>query len=306
MWRYIARRILAAIPVLLGALTLVFVLMRLLPGDPVELMVAEAGGSAEAAARLRDQLGLEANLQIQYLRYLGQILQGDLGRSLFTNRPVVQIILEQLPSTIELALAAMVIAVVSGFGLGFLAALNRNTWCDSLCTSLAVVGVSVPVFWSGMLFIFLFSVILRWLPATGQGSLKHLVMPAFVLGLTSAGTIARMVRSSVLEVLSQDYIITARAKGLRELVVLGRHVFKNALIPVITVIGLQFGFLLSGTVVTEMVFSRQGLGRTLVEAILWKDFPLVQGVVLLTAVIYTLVNLAGDLSYALIDPRLRL
>ena len=305
MWKYIAGRILAALPVLWGVLTLVFVLMRLLPGDPAELMAAEAGGSSEAVARLRSQLGLDAPLYVQYGRYLGQILRGDLGRSLFTNRPVAQTILEQLPSTIELAVAAMLIAVAIGFGLGFLAAFNRNTWCDSLCTALAVAGVSVPVFWSGLIFIFVFSAILRWLPATGQGSFRHLLMPAAVLGLASAGTIARLVRSSVLEVLSRDYIITARAKGLREMVILGRHVLRNALIPVITVIGLQFGFLLSGTVITETVFSRQGLGRTLVEAILWKDFPLIQGVVLLTALIYSGVNLAVDLSYALIDPRLR-
>ncbi len=304
MLKYVARRLLAAIPVLWGVLTLVFVLIRLLPGDPAELMLAESGGSAEAIAYLRARLGLDDPLYVQYSRFLWDVLRGDLGRSIFTNRPVTQTILEQLPSTIELALAAMIIAVVIGSILGVAAALKRDSWWDSLCMSVAVAGVSVPIFWSGLLLITLFSATLRWLPATGQGSWRHLVMPAAVLSFASSGSIARLVRSSMLEVLSRDYITTARAKGLRERLVIHRHALKNAFIPVITMIGLQFGFLLGGAVVTETVFSRQGIGRTVLDAILWKDFPVVQGVVLLAAVIYTVVNLLVDLSYAFIDPRI--
>ncbi len=305
MLKYVARRLLAAVPVLWAVLTLVFVLMRLLPGDPAMLMLSESGGSAEAIARMRDQLGLDDPLYVQYGRFLWNIARGDLGRSIFTNRPVTQTILEQLPGTIELALAAMLVAVVVGWALGLVAALNHNSWLDNLCMSLAVVGVSVPIFWSGLLCILLFSATLHWLPSTGQGGLARLIMPAVVLGCASSGSIARLVRSSVLEVLAQDYITTARAKGLRELLVVRRHALKNALIPVVTMIGLQFGFLLGGAVVTETVFSRQGIGRLVVDAILWKDFPLVQGAVLLAAVVYTLVNLLIDLSYALIDPRIR-
>jgi len=291
--------------VLWGVTTLVFLATHILPGDPVELMLAESGGSAESIAYLRDQLSLDDPLYVQYGRFLLNTLRGDLGRSIFTNRPVLQTILEQLPSTIELALAAMLVAITLGTGLGTLAALNHNSWLDNACMAIAVAGVSVPIFWSGLLLILLFASTLHWLPATGQGSLKQLFMPAVVLGFASSGTIARLVRSSLLEVLYKEYITTARAKGLSERLILIRHALKNALIPVITVVGLQFGFLLGGAVVTETVFSRQGIGRLIVDAILWKDFPLVQGGVLLAAVTYTLVNLLVDISYAFADPRIR-
>jgi peptide/nickel transport system permease protein len=303
--QFIGKRLLAFIPVLWGVTTLVFLAIHLLPGDPAELMLAESGGSAESIAYLRGQLGLDDPLHVQYGRFLLNTLRGDLGRSIFTNRPVLQTILEQLPSTIELALAAMLVAIALGTGLGILAALNHNSWLDNICMTVAVAGVSVPIFWSGLLLILLFSSILHWLPATGQGGLRHLLMPALVLGFASSGTIARLVRSSLLEVLYKEYITTARAKGISERLILTRHAFKNALIPVITVVGLQFGFLLGGAVVTETVFSRQGIGRLIVDAILWKDFPLVQGGVLLAAVTYTLVNLLVDISYAFADPRIR-
>ena len=305
MLQLIGKRLLASIPVLWGVTTLVFLAIHLLPGDPAELMLAESGGSAESIAYLRDQLGLDEPLYVQYGRFLLNTLRGDLGRSIFTNRPVLQTILEQLPSTIELALAAMLVAIALGTGLGIMAALNHNSWLDNACMAVAVAGVSVPIFWSGLLLILLFSSTLRWLPATGQGGLRHLLMPAAVLGFASSGTIARLVRSSLLEVLYKEYITTARAKGLSERLILIRHALKNALIPVITVVGLQFGFLLGGAVVTETVFSRQGIGRLIVDAILWKDFPLVQGGVLLAAVIYTMVNLMVDISYAFADPRIR-
>ncbi|MBC8447625.1 MAG: ABC transporter permease [Chloroflexi bacterium] len=305
MWRYIGRRLAVALPTLWAVTTLVFFLMRVLPGDPAELLLAQSGASAEAIARLRTQLGLDQPLLVQYGRFLFQILRGDLGRSLVANRPVVRMIGEQLPATLELALAAMGIAVVLGLALGLIAALRRGTWVDSLCMTVAVVGSSLPVFWSGLLFILFFSIALRWLPATGEGTWRHLLMPAAVLGIASSGSIARQTRSSVLETLGQEYVTAARAKGLREWMVLTRHVLRNALIPVATVIGLRFSFLLGGTVVTETVFSRRGLGRLIVDGILWKDFPVVQGVVLLVAAIYVLVNLFVDVSYALLDPRVR-
>jgi peptide/nickel transport system permease protein len=305
MLQYIGRRLIISIPVLWGVTTLVFLMMHLLPGDPAELMLAESGGSSQSISQLRQQLGLDDPLYVQYGRFLASALRGDLGRSIFTNRPVTRTILEQLPHTVQLAVAAMMVAVIIGTALGIAAALNRNTWVDSLCVTIAVAGASMPIFWSGLLLILLFSSLLHWLPATGQGSLKHLVMPAIVLGLASSGSIARLVRSSMLEVLGQEYITAARSKGLSERLVVCRHALKNALIPVITVMGLQFGYLLGGTVVTETIFSRQGLGRLVVDAILWKDFPIVQGTVLLAAVVYTVVNLLIDISYAIIDPRIR-
>lgn len=305
MWRYIGRRLAVAVPTLWAVTTLVFFLMRVLPGDPAELLLAESGASAEAITRLRAQLGLDEPLPVQYGRFLLQILRGDLGRSLVTNRPVMRMIGEQLPATLQLALAAMVIAIVLGLALGVIAALRQGTWVDSLCMTIAIVGASVPVFWSGLLFILLFSIVLRWLPATGEGGWRYLLMPAAVLGIASSGSIARQTRSSILEALGQEYVTAARAKGLQEWVVITRHVLRNALIPVATIIGLRFGFLLGGAVVTETVFSRRGLGRLIVDAILWKDFPVVQGVVLLVAAIYVLVNLLVDVSYALLDPRVR-
>jgi len=294
-----------AITVLWGVATLVFVILRLLPGDPAALMLSEAGASAEAIAELRADLGFDKPLIVQYGQYLVNLAHGDLGTSLFARRAVVTVIAEQLPSTIGLALAAMLIATILGAALGILAAVRAGTWIDSAATALAVTGVSVPIFWSGLLLIWLFSVQLGWLPATGQGGLDHLILPALVLGLASSGAIARLVRTSLLDVLDQDFIRTARAKGLREGMVLTRHALKNALIPVVTIIGLQFGFLLGGTVVTETVFSRQGIGRLLVNSILWKDLPVVQGVVLLAGLVYTLVNVTVDVVYGFLDPRIR-
>jgi len=303
--RYIGQRLAVAVTVLWGVATLVFVILRLLPGDPAALMLSEAGASAEAIAQLRADLGLDKPLIVQYGQYLMNLAQGNLGTSLFAHRPVVTVIAEQLPSTIGLALAAMLIAAILGAVLGILAAVKAGTWIDSAATALSVTGVSVPIFWSGLLLIWLFSLRLGWLPATGQGGLDHLILPALVLGLASSGAIARLVRASLLEVLDQDFIRTARAKGLPEGIILTRHAMKNALIPVVTIVGLQFGFLLGGTVVTETVFSRQGIGRLLVNSILWKDLPVVQGVVLLAGLVYTLVNVAVDVAYGFLDPRIR-
>ena len=301
MVRYIARRLLGAIPVLWGVATLVFVVLHLLPGDPALLMLSEAGASAESVAQLRAELHLDDPLLLQYGRYLADLCRGDLGRSLFTGRQVTTTIAEQLPSTVELALAAMAVAIALGTALGVLAAVRGGTWLDSVATAVSIVGVSVPIFWSGLLLIWLLSLRLNLLPATGP---DQLLMPALVLGFASAGAIARLVRGSLLEALSQDYVNTARAKGLRERTIVLRHALKAAFIPVVTLIGLQFGFLLGGTVVTETIFSRPGIGRLMVNAILWKDLPLVQGIALLVALSYTLLNLAVDVLYAYFDPRI--
>jgi ABC-type dipeptide/oligopeptide/nickel transport system permease component len=280
-------------------------MLHLLPGDPAQIILGEAVTSAQDLARLRRELGFDAPLHVQYARFLGRALSGDLGRSLQSRRPVLDEILAQLPSTVQLTLAGLALAVVVGVVLGVAAATHRGSWADTLCMVLALGGVSMPAFWLGLMLIFFFALQLGWLPATGQGGLARLVLPALTLGYGAAGVIARLVRSSMLEVLRIEYVTTARSKGLAERRVVYRHALRNALIPVITIVGLQFGALLGGTVVIETVFARQGIGRLLVGAILYKDFPLVQGIVLFTASAYVLVNLLVDLGYALADPRIR-
>ncbi|MGQ0571245.1 MAG: nickel ABC transporter permease [Armatimonadota bacterium] len=305
MIRYVATRVLLTLPVLLGVSLLVFSMMHLVPGDPVALMMEETGASAEQVERLRAQLGLDKPLYVQYGRFLLRAVRGDLGRSIRSNRPVVEEVLEQFPQTVELTIVGMSIAIVVGMGLGVLSAQHRSGWINDTSMLVALLGVSMPNFWLGLLLIFLFALTLGWLPAVGEGGWQSLILPAFTLGLSAAAVIARMTRSSLLEVLGQDYIRTARGKGLREANVLIHHALRNALIPVLTLLGLQFGRLLAGAVVVETVFSRQGIGRLAVRGILAHDFPLVQGVVLLAASLYVLVNLAVDLSYGWIDPRIR-
>jgi ABC-type dipeptide/oligopeptide/nickel transport system permease component len=291
--------------VLWGVVTLTFFAIRLLPGDPATVLISQGGGSAEDIAKLREQLGLDDPLPVQYVRFLGDLVQGDLGMSLVSHRPVTDAIGEQLPHTLALATSATLLSVVLGISLGVLAATHQGAWIDHLAITMSVLGVSLPILLSGLLFILLFSLVLGWLPATGQGSWRHLVMPSLVLSLASTGTIARLVRTQMLEVLPEDYVTVARAKGLTEQVILWRHALRNALIPVITLVGLQFGALLGGTVVTESLFSRRGLGRLVVDAISWKDYPLVQGVVILGAAIYVAVNFLVDVSYGVLDPRIR-
>jgi peptide/nickel transport system permease protein len=306
MFTYVIRRMLGALAVLWGVATTVFLLLQVLPGDPAETILAGSGASQADIVRIRQQMGLNDPLLVRYGHYLLNTLQGDLGRSVFSDRPVTRTIAEQLPATLQLAGAALLVAIVLGLSLGILAALRRGTWLDQVAVGVAVLGVSVPVFWSGLLLIWIFSVGLNWLPATGAEGWRHLIMPAVVLGLTGAGPIARLVRASLLNVLGTDYITMAQAKGLSQAAVVGRHALRNALVPVITLIGLQAGFLLGGTVVTEAVFARPGLGRLVVDAILWKDLPVVQGVVLLIAASYVLVNLLADLTSLVLDSRLRL
>lgn len=308
MFRYIQQRALSAVVVLVGVSLLTFLMMHLLPGDPVDYMFALSQGdppSEEQVQELRRQLGLDKPLVVQYLYYVRDALQGDLGRSIFLKREVLDIIGDNVRYTLELTIAGLIFAMALGFTLGVLAAAKRSTWIDSATMVLSLVGLSMPFFWLALLLVLLFSLKLGWLPATGQGSFKQLILPSIAIGITSAGTIARLVRSSMLEVLRQEYIVTARAKGVRESRVLVRHALRNAIIPPITVAGLQFGRLMGGAVVTETIFARKGLGTVLVNAILSHDFKLVQGILLFIALVYILINFIVDLSYAFVDPRIR-
>jgi len=305
MSKYILNRILLTIPVLIGVSVLVFLMLHLVPGDPVMAMFAETGASGRQIEEVRERLGLNDPLIVQYFRFIGNALRGDLGRSLWGDRDVVDMILEAYPATIRLTLAGMGVAIVLGLALGIVAALNHNSWIDNVTMVVALSGVSMPSFWLGLLLILVFSVQLRWFPIVGQGTWKSLVLPAVALGFGASALIARMTRSEMLEVLSQDYVRTARAKGLAGRLVVLRHALKNALIPVVTIVGLQFGSLLGGTVVIETVFARQGLGRIAVTALQARDFPVAQGIVLFIALTYVFVNLAVDLLYAVFDPRIR-
>lgn len=304
MWTYVAKRLLALLPILFGISVLVFGALYIIPGDAVESMMAETGASAEDMARLRSQLGLDQPFHIQYGRWLSNMLRGDFGTSLITGRTVTRQIGDQIPATIELTLASLTIALIIGVPLGILAALKRNSLIDTFSMWFALIGVSMPNFWLGLLLILVFSLHLRLLPASGTGGLRHLILPAFTLGFSGAAIIARVTRSSLLEILADDYIRTARSKGLRERSIVIKHGMRNALISVVTIAGLQVGFMLSGSVVIEVVFGRQGLGFLTANAIQRGDFPLVQGTVLISALVFVLANLLVDLSYALFDPRI--
>jgi peptide/nickel transport system permease protein len=305
MTKYIRTRLALAIPTVLLTSLVVFLMLFLTPGDPASIYVGEQTATPERLAEIRRVMGLDRPLHVQYADFVWRALHGDLGRSLQTNRPVVDEILTRLPSTVVLALAAMAFAVVLGGGLGLVSGLRQNTLVDTLAMMVALFGVSVPVFWLALLLIMLFAVHLQWLPATSGPGWKGLVLPAVSLALLSAATLARLVRSSLLEVLRLEYLTTARAKGLSRTVVVLRHAVPNAVIPVITAMGLQFGALLSGAVITETIFARPGLGKLVVDSIQNKDLPTVQGVVLVLALIYIVMNLLVDLSYAVVDPRIR-
>ena len=306
MLTYVGRRILAVIPVLFGVTLAVFSMLFLVPGDPVKIMLAEFVTTPDQIAQMRAQLHLDEPVLKQYGRFVGNALRGDLGISIRSRRPVAAEITENIGSTGQLALASMLVAIGLGVPLGLLAALGRNSWLDVAAMVVALLGVAMPSFWLGLLLIFVFSLHLGWLPATGGGDLLHLVMPSVALGMIAAAIIARLTRSSMLEVLGQDYVRTARAKGLGSGSVIVRHALRNALIPVVTVFGLQFGNLLAGAVIVETVFSRPGLGRLIVGGILAKDFPLVQGTVLFVAAAYVLINVVVDVAYAYVDPRIRI
>jgi peptide/nickel transport system permease protein len=305
MTRYILRRLLQAIPVLFGITLFTFLMVHLTPGDPVVIFAMGKPLSEEREAQIRHQYGLDRPLWEQYRDYMGGLLRGDLGRGLRDQRPVWDTIQEAIWPTLQLTFAGLLVATTLGVTLGILAAIFHNSWLDSTSMVLALLGVSTPVFYLGLLLLFAFSFQFHLFPATGSEGWRSLVLPGLAIGFASAAYIARLVRSSMLEVLRQDYVNTARAKGVRERFVVTQHALKNALIPVVTYFGIQLAGLLTGAVVTEQVFSRPGLGRVAIEAITGRDFPLIQGVVLVTAVVYVLVSLVIDLSYAVIDPRIR-
>ncbi|HEX6989539.1 MAG TPA: nickel ABC transporter permease [Bacillota bacterium] len=306
---FILRRILSSVPVLIGVTLAAFLLLQLVPGDPVQVLLfgseLPANVSQEYLEQMREELGLNDPLPVRYGRFLHGVVTGDLGVSIKTGRPVVAEIVERLPFTIQLAVAGMGVAVVLGVVMGVVAAAGHGTSTDTITMLAAVAGVSTPSFWLGLMLALLFGVHLGWLPVYGSGTWRHLVLPALTLGFGAAAIIARMTRSGVLEVLRQDYIRTARAKGLAERVVLYRHALKNALIPVVTVVGVQAGALLGGTVIVESVFAWPGLGRLTINAIAARDLPQIQAVVMLVALMYVGVNLLVDLLYSWLDPRIR-
>jgi ABC-type dipeptide/oligopeptide/nickel transport system permease component len=304
MTRFVLRRILLAIPTLFGVLIVAFLLLHVAPGDPVQSMVGERADE-ETIARLREQLHLDEPLINRFGYYVGDIARGDLGRSYITNRPISQDIRERFPKTLQLAGAAMLLAAIIGVTLGVLSARNPGGFADRFALGLAYLGISFPVYWVGLLLILLFAVTLQWLPPSGYGGWRFLALPALTLGMRSIAFLARMTRSSMLESLQADYVRTARAKGLPEFSITMRHAFRNALIPIITVIGLDFGAYLTGSILTETVFSWPGLGRYVVNAIARRDLPAIQGSVLFLSAVFVLVNLLTDLAYAKADPRVR-
>ena len=305
MTRFVIHRLLALIPLVIGVSFLVFLMLQLVPGDRVMMMLGEFSmATAKDVEALRQQLGFNDPLYIQYWNYFKSLITGDLGTSMRTKKPVIDLILARLPSTFELTFYGLIFALIFGTLLGIIAALKHNTFIDYFTVVIALLGVSIPGFWLALLFIFLFSIRLEWLPITGSSPLS-IIMPCLALGLWAGGTIARLVRSGMLEVLQSDYIRTARAKGLYKHRIILVHALRNALLPVVTIFGLQFGHVLAGTVIIEAVFARPGLGLMLVNAIVAKDFPLVQGTIMFVAVAYIAVNILVEVIYTYLDPRIR-
>lgn len=332
MLRYIARRLLDLLPVILGITLLVFLFLQLIPGNPAIVLLGSRA-TPEQVEQLQTQLGLNQPLPLQYLSFLSKLIRFDLGRSIITGIPITQEIATRWPATFELSVAAMIVAMLFGIPAGILAAVKKNGWVDNLTMSASLLGVSMPVYWLGLLLIYLFAVDLRWLPPSGRigitttlqpltgfyvldsilqlnlgalsDALAHLILPALTVGTIPLAIIARITRSAMLEVLSQDYIRTARAKGVLERWVVMKHALKNALLPVVTIIGLQFGTLLGGAILTETIFSWPGIGSWIYEGILARDYPVVQGGVVFVAIVFVLINLLVDISYALLDPRIQ-
>jgi peptide/nickel transport system permease protein len=299
---YLHRRLLLLLPTLFGALTLVFVLIHLIPGDPVEVMLGESATAADKE-ELRRRLGLDKPLSAQYRSFLIQLAAGDLGRSLYEQASVADIIRARLPATLELASCAMIAAILVSFPLATLAATRRGRWADRCALFFSLFGLSLPNFWLGPLLMIIFSIQLDWAPVSGRGGLSHLFLPALTLALGMAAILTRILRASLLQVMHEDYVRTARAKGLSESQVWLKHTLRNALLSVLTIMSLQFGNLLAGSLITETIFSWPGIGRLTVQAIQTRDYPLVQGCVLVIAVSYVLVNFFTDLLYKLVDPR---
>jgi ABC-type dipeptide/oligopeptide/nickel transport system permease component len=304
MTNFFIRRLLLTVPVLAGVATLVFSLIHLVPGDPVQAMLGESA-SPRDIAELRGRLGLDRPLYMQYGAFVKGVATGDLGSSLRTNQPVAAAIAERMPATAELALAAMVVATLVSIPLGIIAAVRAGTRVDHAATTLALIGISVPNFWLGPILAIVFSVTLGWLPVSGRGTLAHLVLPAITLGAPLAAVLARMTRASLLEELRELYVLAARARGASRARAVLRHAFRNSLIPIVTVIGLQFGAVMTGAVITETIFAWPGVGRLLIQSISFRDYPVVQGCILLIAGTYVAMNLLADLVYGALDPRIR-
>ena len=304
MLTYILRKSVMVIPILIGLATITFLLFVLVPGDPVRMSMGQRVDQ-EVVEDIRDELGLNDPIIVQYGRFIGNMFRLDFGESYTYRRPVRDMILERVPATAQLAGAAMLIAILIGVTAGIVSAVFPNTILDYIFMTGAMIGVSMPVYWLGLIMIVIFGVYIDILPVGGYGSFRYLILPAVTLGSRQAAHIARMTRSSMLEIINNDYIKTARSKGLSEKVVVLKHALRNALIPVVTVIGTQLGYLLAGTVLTEVVFSWPGLGRMAVDAVFRRDFPLIQGTVLFLALVFIIVNLLVDLSYGVLDPRIR-
>ncbi len=304
MSAYVLRRLVGTVPVLFVATTLAFLVLQLIPGDPVNLMLGGVPTSLELRENLRRKLGLDRPLHIQYVTFISRAVRGDLGVSFRTRQPVVEVIRQQLPATLELAAGGMVIGVTFGMAMGLIAGIRPNSVLDTFMMVVAVVGISIPGYWTAMMLIFIFGLKLGWVPIVGSG-LPALILPAIVVGSFAVGDIARLVRSSIVEVRHEDYIRTARAKGLPERRVILRHALRNAMIPVVTLIGLQLGLFVGGGVITETVFARQGIGKLLVDAILEKDYPIVQAIILMITSAYVFANFAVDIMYSILDPRIR-
>lgn len=304
MTRFVLRRLFAALMTLVISSFLVCMLIHLIPGDPVIMMMAQnSSPSPEQIAAMRQMLGLDLPIWLQYFHYMGRLLHGDLGRSIFGSEPVATLLLDRLPNTFALAFVGLAIAIGFGMPLGFLAAYRKGSWADSVLMLFAVAGVSIPNFWLGLMLVLTFSMTLGWLPVAGE-DWKSMILPAATLGVTYMAIIARMTRSSMIEVFNEDFIRTARAKGLPETLVMYRHALKPAMISVVTIIGVVFGYLMGGAVVVENVFSWNGLGRLAIQAINYRDYPLIQGFILLFATIVVLMSVLLDLAYAWLDPRI--
>jgi ABC-type dipeptide/oligopeptide/nickel transport system permease component len=301
---FLVRRILLTIPVLLGVATLVFSLIHIIPGDPVQSMLGD-GASPESVNELRARLGLDRPLYAQYISFLNGAAHGNLGTSLRTSEPVTTAIVDRLPATFELAAAAILVAIVIAIPLGVIAAVGAGTFVDHIATTLALVGISMPNFWLGPLLAIVFAVELGWLPVSGRGTFAQLVLPAVTLGAPLAAVLARMTRASVIDELRELYVMAARARGVSRARAVLKHAFRNSLIPIVTVLGLQLGAVLTGAVITETIFAWPGVGRLLIQSIGFRDYPLVQGCILLIALTYVSMNLLTDLAYGLLDPRIR-
>jgi peptide/nickel transport system permease protein len=304
MHNYLIKRLLSTIPVLIGISLLLFFMLRMLPGDPAQVLAGQMA-TPEEIENIRHQLGLDRPIYEQYAVYMSHLVRFDLGRSARTQNPVIDEIWARLPNTLLLTVVAITLACLFGIPAGIICAVRPYSWIDYLVTMSALFGISMPVFWLGLMLVVLFAVILQWLPAGGTGSWQHVILPSVTLASFVVAFIARMTRSTMLETLSQDFTTTARSKGLTEKVVIVKHALKNALIPIITVVGLQFGLLLGGAVLTETVFAWPGLGRLIYDSISARDYPVIQGVILIFGLLYIFVNLVVDLIYAFVDPRIR-